>query len=138
MAQVVPAAWADPAGSAVRVVPAASAALEGLAVLEGSAAQAGQEALALADLAASADQEALAAQADPAASAGQEALAAQADPAAGKPPIVRRGVLAAAPALRRGQLTVPLRGQAQAGREARRWAASEWAGPTRPSPTAAQ
>ena len=39
---------------------------------------------------------------------------------------------------RRGPLTVPQGGQAPAGREARRWAASGWAEPTRPSPTAAQ
>ena len=114
---------------------------EGLAAQAGPAALAGQGALAAqAGPAASAGQGELAAQADPAASAGQGALAAQAGLAAGKPPIVRRGVLAvaAAPAPRRGQLPVPRRGQASAGREARRWAASEWAGPTRPSPIAAR
>ena len=49
-------------------------------------------------------------------------------------PIVRR----AAPARRRGPPTVLLGGRTSAGREARRWAVSEWAGPTRPSPIAAR
>ena len=66
------------------------------------------------------------------------ALAVQAGPAAARPPTVRRGVLAVALAPRRGPLAVPLGGRASAGREARRWAASEWAGPTRPSPIAAR
>ena len=82
-------------------------------------------------LAVSVGQVGSAVQADP---AGRGELAVQADPAVGKRPIVRlrvqRAVLAVAPVLRRGRTS--------AGREARRWAASGWAGPTRPSPTAAQ
>ena len=129
MVQAVPAASGDQAGSVAQAVPAGSA------VPEGSAAQAGL--VGLAAQAVPGGREALAVQVG---LGGREALAVQAVPAAGKPPIVRRGVLAlaVAPAPRRGPLTVLLGGRTSAGREARRWAESEWAGPTPPSPIAAQ
>ena len=114
---------------------------EASAVQEALAALAGQE-----DQGALAAQVGLAAQAVPAASAARVESAAQAGPAAraalavqvGRaarkraivPPRGLRPDLAAAPDLPRGQ--------AAAGREARRWAASEWAAPTRPSPIAAR
>ena len=50
-------------------------------------------------------------------------LVALAVPAVGKPPVVRRAVLAAAPARRRGPPAVLLGGRTSAGREARPWAA---------------
>jgi hypothetical protein len=119
--QAVPAASADPAESVAQVVRAGSEVPEGLAVQAGPAASAGQGALV-----APADPEGQVesvVQADPAA---REALAVQAGPAAGRLPIVRlrvrRGVLAVAPAPRRGPLAVPPRGQTSAGPEARRWA----------------
>ena len=137
MGQAVPAASADPAESVAQVVRAGSEVPEGLAVQAGPAASAGQGALV-----APADPEGQVesvVQADP---APREALAVQAGPAAGRLPIVRRrvrrAVLAAAPVLPQGPLAVLLGGRTSAGQEARPWAASEWAGRTRPLPTAAQ
>jgi len=104
-------ALADPGGQAASVVLAVLAASVVLAVPAASGDQAGSVAQAVPE--GSAVQAGL---------AGQVGLAAQAGPAAGKPPIVRRGVLAVALARRRGPPTVLVGGRTSAGREARRWA----------------
>ena len=122
------AAQAGRVGSAAPVVLVASADQVGLA--------------ALAVLGASAGRVGSAAPVVLVASAGRVELVVQGGPVAGKAlivrPLARRVVLAAAPVQQRGPPTALLGGRTSAGREAPPWAVAEWAGPTRPSPTAAQ